>query len=123
MNRWQRDPLLPLPDLSLVPQAGQNVRWAPASSQPTGGPDLLLDDLTLLITEGYAATQRRRGEARDQPRAGYEIFVSAGPGAFAERARIELLATGKRAPKGTARVRGALTAPEAHIARLASRGA
>ena len=30
---------------------------------------------------------------------------------------------GKRAPKGTARVRGALTAPEAHIARLASRGA
>ena len=63
-----------------VPQAGQNVRWAPASSQPTGGPDLLLDDLTLLITEGYAATQRRRGEARDQPRAGYEIFVSAGSG-------------------------------------------
>jgi len=31
------------------------VRWAPASSQPAGGPDLLLDGLTLLITEGYAA--------------------------------------------------------------------
>jgi hypothetical protein len=40
--------------------------------------------------------QRRRGEARDQLHAGYEIFASAGAGAFAERARIELRATGAR---------------------------
>jgi DNA-binding NarL/FixJ family response regulator len=45
------------------------------------------------------------------------------PGAFAERARIELRATGERAPKRTAQTRDALTAREAHIARLAGQGA
>jgi DNA-binding CsgD family transcriptional regulator len=66
---------------------------------------------------------RRRGEARDQLRAGYEIFVSAGAGAFAERARTELRATGERVPKRTAQTRNVLTAREAHIARLAGHGA
>ncbi|MGA8461050.1 MAG: LuxR C-terminal-related transcriptional regulator [Streptosporangiaceae bacterium] len=56
-------------------------------------------------------------------RAAYEIFVSAGAGAFAERAQIELRATGERAPKRTAQTRDALTAREAHIARLAGQGA
>ena len=51
-----------------------------------------------------------------------EIFLSAGAGAFAERARIELRATGERAPKRTAQTRAALTAREAHIARLAGQG-
>jgi ATP/maltotriose-dependent transcriptional regulator MalT len=67
--------------------------------------------------------QRRRGEARDQLRAGYEIFASPGAGAFAERARIELRATAERAPKRTAQTRDALTAREAHIARLVGQGA
>ena len=67
--------------------------------------------------------QRRRGDARDQLRAAYEIFVAAGARAFAERARIELRATGERAPKRTAQTRDALTAREAHIARLAGQGA
>jgi hypothetical protein len=40
-------------------------------------------------------------------RVGYEIFASAGAGAFAERARIELRATGERAPKRTAQTRDA----------------
>jgi DNA-binding CsgD family transcriptional regulator len=76
-----------------------------------------------LLYGEWLRRQRRRGEARDQLRAAYEIFVSAGAGAFAERARIELRATGERAPKRTAQTRDALTAREAHIARLAGQGA
>jgi len=76
-----------------------------------------------LLYGEWLRRQRRRGEARDQLRAAHEIFVSAGAGAFAERARIELRATGERAPKRTAETRDVLTAREAHIARLAGRGA
>jgi hypothetical protein len=36
-------------------EVAEAARWAPASPQPAGGPDLLLDGLALLITEGYAA--------------------------------------------------------------------
>jgi DNA-binding NarL/FixJ family response regulator len=42
--------------------------------------------------------------------------------AFAERARIELLAAGERVPKRTVEASGALTAQEAVIARLARDG-
>jgi DNA-binding CsgD family transcriptional regulator len=76
-----------------------------------------------LLYGEWLRRQRRRGDARDQLRAAYEIFVAAGAGAFAERARIELRATGERAPKRTAQTRDALTARETHIARLAGQGA
>jgi DNA-binding CsgD family transcriptional regulator len=76
-----------------------------------------------LLYGEWLRRQHRRGAARDQLRAAHEIFVSAGAGAFAERARIELRATGERAPKRTAETREALTAREAHIARLAGQGA
>ena len=36
-------------------EVAEAARWAPASPQPAYGPDLLLDGLALLITEGYAA--------------------------------------------------------------------
>jgi DNA-binding CsgD family transcriptional regulator len=76
-----------------------------------------------LLYGEWLRRQPRRREARDQLRAAYQIFVSAGAGAFAERARIELRATGERAPKRTAETRDVLTAREAHIARLAGQGA
>jgi DNA-binding CsgD family transcriptional regulator len=76
-----------------------------------------------LLYGEWLRRQRRRRDARDQLRAAYQIFVSAGAGAFAERARTELRATGERAPKRTAQTRAALTAREAHIARLAGQGA
>jgi DNA-binding CsgD family transcriptional regulator len=76
-----------------------------------------------LLYGEWLRRQRRRRDARDQLRAAYQIFVSAGAGAFAERARTELHATGERAPKRTAQRREALTAREAHIARLAGQGA
>jgi DNA-binding NarL/FixJ family response regulator len=75
-----------------------------------------------LLYGEWLRRQRRRGDARDQLRAAYQIFAAAGAGAFAERARVELRATGERAPKRTAQARDALTAREAHIARLAGQG-
>ena len=76
-----------------------------------------------LLYGEWLRRQRRRRDARDQLREAYEIFISVGASAFAERARIELRATGERAPKQTAKTRDVLTAREAHIARLAGQGA
>jgi DNA-binding CsgD family transcriptional regulator len=76
-----------------------------------------------LLYGEWLRRERRRRDARDQLRAAYGIFVSAGAGAFAERARAELRATGERAPKRTSQARDALTPREAHIARLAATGA
>jgi DNA-binding CsgD family transcriptional regulator len=75
-----------------------------------------------LVYGEWLRRQRRRRDARDQLASAYEIFDSIGAAAFAERARIELRATG-----GQARQRAAapetLTAQEALIARLAAGGA
>jgi tetratricopeptide (TPR) repeat protein len=38
-----------------VREVAEAARWAPASPQPARGPDLLLDGLALLVTEGSAA--------------------------------------------------------------------
>jgi DNA-binding CsgD family transcriptional regulator len=76
-----------------------------------------------LLYGEWLRRQRRRRDARGQLRAAYEIFVAGGARAFAERARIELRATGEHAPKQTAQTRDVLTAREAHIARLAGQGA
>jgi DNA-binding NarL/FixJ family response regulator len=76
-----------------------------------------------LLFGEWLRRQRRRNDGRNQLRAAYQIFVSAGARAFAERARSELRATGERAPKRTAATQDLLTAREAHIAHLASQGA
>ena len=62
--------------------------------------------------------QRRRRDARHQLRTAHEMFTAMGAEAFAERARIELLATGERA-----RQRTAGTADRAHAAGGADRPA
>jgi ATP/maltotriose-dependent transcriptional regulator MalT len=67
--------------------------------------------------------QRRRRDARDQLASAYQIFDSIGAAAFAERARIELRATGGHARQRTIETPDALTAQEALIARLAGEGA
>jgi DNA-binding CsgD family transcriptional regulator len=64
-----------------------------------------------------------RRDARDQLGSAYQIFDSIGAAAFAERARIELRATGAQALKRTTGTPDVLTAQEALIARLASQGA
>ncbi len=50
------------------------------------------------------------------------MFESMDAGAFAERARLELLATGERARPRSAPATEELTAQEAQIARLVSQG-
>jgi DNA-binding NarL/FixJ family response regulator len=50
------------------------------------------------------------------------MFSSMGVGAFAERARVELLATGGRARKRTVETQSQLTPQESQIARLAGQG-
>jgi hypothetical protein len=65
---------------------------------------------------------RRRVAAREQLRAAYERFSSIGMEAFAERTRLELLATGEHVHKRTVEARYELTAQEQQVARLAREG-
>jgi len=76
-----------------------------------------------LLYGEWLRRQRRKRDARDQLGSAYEDFDSFGAGAFAERARIELRATGGDAPERTVAARDPLTAQEALIARLAGAGA
>ena len=75
-----------------------------------------------LVYGEWLRRQRRRRDAREQLRTAHEMFTSMGAGAFAERARIELLATGERARQRTAETAEELTPQEAQIARLVSQG-
>jgi DNA-binding CsgD family transcriptional regulator len=76
-----------------------------------------------LIYGEWLRRQRRRRDARDQLASAHEIFDSIGAAAFANRARIELRATGEYARQQTTETPDTLTAQEALIARLAGEGA
>ena len=65
----------------------------------------------------------RRLDAREQLRAAYDCFASIGAGAFAQRARGELVATGGRAALPTAPTSHGLTPQEGQVAALAAEGA
>jgi DNA-binding CsgD family transcriptional regulator len=78
---------------------------------------------THLVYGEWLRRQRRRRDARDQLGRAYEIFDSAGAAAFAERARIELRASGGQARERAVKTPDTLTAQEALIARLAGDGA
>jgi DNA-binding CsgD family transcriptional regulator len=76
-----------------------------------------------LLYGEWLRRQRRRREAREELRAAREMFTAIGAEAFAERARLELLATGERIRRRTPDSIDVLTPQEAQIARLASEGA
>lgn len=76
-----------------------------------------------LLFGEWLRRQRRRREAREELRAAREMFSAIGAEAFAERSRVELLATGERIPRRTPESLDVLTPQEAQIARLASEGA
>jgi DNA-binding CsgD family transcriptional regulator len=76
-----------------------------------------------LLYGEWLRRQRRRRDARDQLGSAYEIFHSMGAEAFAERARIELRASGGQVRERDAATPDTLTAQEALIARLAADGA
>ena len=75
-----------------------------------------------LLYGEWLRRERRRGEAREQLRTAHEMLDAMGIGAFAERARRELLATGETARKRAVQVTVELTAQEAQVARLAREG-
>jgi DNA-binding CsgD family transcriptional regulator len=75
-----------------------------------------------LLYGEWLRRQRRRLDARGQLRTAHEHFTLFGMEAFAERARVELEATGEHARKRTVETRGDLTPQEAQIARLARDG-
>jgi DNA-binding CsgD family transcriptional regulator len=75
-----------------------------------------------LLYGEWLRRQGRRVDAREQLRTAHDLFATIGMEAFAERARIELLATGETARKRTVETRDELTAQEMQIARLAREG-
>ena len=75
-----------------------------------------------LLYGEWLRRERRRADAREQLRTAYEMLDAMGIGAFAERARRELTATGETARKRTVEASGELTAQEAQVARLARDG-
>ena len=77
---------------------------------------------THLLYGEWLRRERRRMDARVQLRTAYELFKDFGVEAFAERARVELEATGERARKRTADKLDQLTPQETQVARLAAEG-
>ena len=75
-----------------------------------------------LLYGEWLRRELRRGDARHQLRAAYDLFAVIGAEAFAERARRELLATGEKIRKRQVDTYTELTPQEKHIARLARDG-
>jgi DNA-binding CsgD family transcriptional regulator len=75
-----------------------------------------------LLYGEWLRREGRRVDARTQLRAAYDQFTSIGMAAFAERARVELAATGEKVRKRTAQTRDDLTAQERQVAELARDG-
>jgi DNA-binding CsgD family transcriptional regulator len=75
-----------------------------------------------LLYGEWLRRERRRIDARTELRMAHELFSEFGMEAFAERARIELEATGERARKRTVDTLRELTPQEAQISRLTAQG-
>ena len=75
-----------------------------------------------LVYGEWLRRERRRVDARAELRAAHDQFTSIGMEAFAERARVELEATGERPRRRSAETLDELTPQEGQIARLAAEG-
>ncbi len=75
-----------------------------------------------LLYGEWLRRQRRRLDARRQLRSAHDLFSDFGMDAFAERARVELEATGERARRRTVDTLDQLTPQEAQISRLVAQG-
>ena len=78
---------------------------------------------THLLYGEWLRRQRRRSEARQHLRTAYESFEAIGARKFAERAGVELAATGEKARKRTVEGADQLTEREAQVVRLVAAGA
>ena len=72
-----------------------------------------------LLFGEWLRRQKRRAAARSHLRRSCELFEDLGVGCFAERAHLELMATGERARKRSVDTRNHLTPQELNIATLA----
>ncbi|HET9948142.1 MAG TPA: LuxR C-terminal-related transcriptional regulator, partial [Longimicrobiales bacterium] len=75
-----------------------------------------------LLYGEWLRRESRRTDARDHLRVAHHMLERFGAGAFAERARRELAATGENVHRRSASAHGTLTAQEARVADLAARG-
>jgi DNA-binding CsgD family transcriptional regulator/tetratricopeptide (TPR) repeat protein len=75
-----------------------------------------------LLYGEWLRRERRRADAREQLRTALGMFDAIGMEAFAERARLELRATGETARKRSVETNRDLTPREAQIATMASEG-
>jgi RNA polymerase sigma factor (sigma-70 family) len=75
-----------------------------------------------LLYGEWLRRERRRVDARKQLRIAHDLFSDFGMDAFAERARVELQATGEHARKRTVDTLDELTPQELQISRLAAQG-
>jgi tetratricopeptide (TPR) repeat protein len=75
-----------------------------------------------LLYGEWLRRERRRVDARNELRVAHDLFSEFGTEAFAERARVELEATGEHARKRTVDTLGQLTPQETQISRLAAEG-
>ena len=75
-----------------------------------------------LLYGEWLRREGRRVEAREQLRTAHDMLAAIGMGAFAERARRELIATGEKVRKRGVETRDQLTPQEEQIARLARDG-
>jgi DNA-binding CsgD family transcriptional regulator len=73
-----------------------------------------------LLYGEWLRRENRRLDSREQLRSAHELFSEIGMEAFAQRARVELRATGEHARKRSADSRDDLTPQEAQICRLAA---
>ncbi len=99
----------------LYPRGDRAARAAHASASRSRRAHLLYGE--------WLRRERRRTDAREQLRTAHKLFTQFGMEAFAERARVELKATGEHARKRTVETRDDLTPQEAQISRLAAEGA
>ena len=75
-----------------------------------------------LLYGEWLRRERRRVDARTQLRTAHDLFSDFGMEAFAERARVELEATGEHARRRTVDTFDQLTPQEAQISRLVAQG-
>ena len=88
-------------------------------------PTVLRLDLarTHLVYGEWLRRERRHVDAREQLRLAHELFAGFGMEGFAERARVELRATGEHARKRSVETTNDLTPQEAQISQLVAEGA